>query len=158
MILSLYCDGSSSGRKDGPTGWGWVLVSGGKVVDWDYGGAPNGTNNTAELSGAINGLVAITKKVDILKKIHNKIITLELVCDSMYVLNMASGEYAPTCNFDLVGQVKALKEFTVASTRWVRGHSGDPFNTKVDKLAKLGKSLFEEIKEFENGVRTGTEE
>lgn len=136
--ISVYTDGSSSGKTDGPTGWGWL------VVCWDDDeiksagseGAPNGSNNTAELQAAICGLRDVVSR-----KLHvgNDVV---LVSDSLYVLNLAKGLYRPNKHHELVKSLQALVGVTHASTQWVRGHSGDTFNESVDKLAKNGKKKY----------------
>lgn len=142
MKLSLYCDGSSSGKKDGPIGWSWILLVNEKITNWDYGGQPDGTNNIAELLAAINGLKYIASKPNIVEKIIKKEWSLEVVSDSQYVLNMADQLFSPTTNHDLVQEIIDLKHNTGASTRWIRGHSGEQFNERCDRLAKLGRDLF----------------
>lgn len=142
MKLSLYCDGSSSGKKDGPIGWSWILLINGKITNWDYGGQPDGTNNIAELLAAINGLKYIADKESVVKKIISKEWELELVSDSQYVLNMSEQLFSPTTNHELVKEIIKLKDFTGAKTRWIRGHSGEPFNERCDRLAKLGRDLY----------------
>lgn len=142
MKISLYCDGSSSGQKEGPIGWGWLILINGTIVNWDYGGDTNGTNNVAELLAAINGLRYIAQKPTIVEKLVKKEWKLEIVSDSQYVLNMAEQLFSPTTNHDLVKEIINLKDNLVAKTRWVRGHSGEPYNERCDRLAKLGRDLY----------------
>lgn len=140
--ISLYCDGSSSGQKDGAIGWSWFLVIGNNIVNWDYGGATQGTNNIAELLAAINGLKYVAQKTNVVERLVKKEWELEIVSDSQYVLNMADQMFSPTTNHELVKEIIDLKEALCAKTRWVRGHSGDPFNERCDRLAKLGRDLY----------------
>ncbi|CAB4127311.1 Ribonuclease H domain containing protein [uncultured Caudovirales phage] len=64
---------------------------------------------------------------------------IELVCDSQYVLGMASGRMSPNTNRTLVGKLRALSLELNVGTRWVRGHSKETWNEHCDKLAKRGK-------------------
>ena len=137
-MISIYADGSSDGTSNGAIGWGWVIVDDGLVVSGGYGGDKIGTNNIAELSGAIHGLE------DALKR--GLVGTVELVSDSMYVLNLANKSYSATKNLELVQKLQDLTEKIGARTRWVRGHSGDVCNEKCDQLAKYGKSKYMEPK------------
>lgn len=142
MKISLYCDGSSSGQKNGAIGWAWLILIGNEIVNWDYGGEKDGTNNIAELLAAINGLKYLSSKTSIVEKLTKKEWELEVVSDSQYVLNMAERLFSPTTNHELIKEVIDLKELLSAKTRWIRGHSGEPYNERCDRLAKLGRDLY----------------
>jgi ribonuclease HI len=137
-LISIYCDGSSTGNSKGPVGWGWL------VVDWELGeiltagsaGGPVGTNNIAELQAAIHGLRAVIDA-----GLHLTA-NIEVVSDSTYCLGLASGEYQPNTNKDIVSILRKLFLEANATPKWVRGHSGDAFNDKVDELAKAGRDKY----------------
>ena len=136
--ISVYADGSSTGRLEGATGWGWL------VIDWTEDsivcagseGSPNGSNSTAELQAAICGLRAV---MDRNLHVGNDI---TLISDSQYALNLANGTFKAHKHLELVKSLQALTSVTGAATQWVKGHSGDPFNSKVDALAKAGKDRY----------------
>ena len=139
-MISVYADGSSEGNSTGATGYGWIIVRGDEILDAGNGGSLVGTNNTAELTGAIEGLKAFKKLKEILGHFNIDINEpVELVSDSQYVLGIANGGFKPLKNLDLAKEIKALYEELGATTRWVRGHNGDVFNEKADELAKHGK-------------------
>ena len=141
-MLSVYSDGASSGGKNRPGGYGWVIVKDEPhrpvretVVAWSYGGSPQTTNNLMELEGAIRGLeAALALGLD-------KGDAVELVSDSEYVIGIVTGAYQPTTNLE---SVTRLRDFAARirglRCRWVRGHTGDKHNEECDKLAGLGKS------------------
>ena len=134
-MISVYCDGSSSGGSHKPGGYGWVIVRGEEVLLWSYGGSPSTTNNLQELEGAIRGLeAALALGLD-------KGDAVELVSDSEYVIGIVTGAYHPTTNLE---SVKRLRDFTSQikglRCRWVRGHTGDKHNEECDQLAGLGKA------------------
>jgi ribonuclease HI len=133
-MISVYADGSSTGRSNEPGGWAYVILKDGFEVLSDYGGSPSATNNTMELSGAIEGLKALINSG--LAGPEDKV---ELVCDSRYVLGLASGEYKPKKNVALACEVRRLYIKAKATTRWVRGHEGNTYNERCDVLAKRGK-------------------
>lgn len=133
-MLELYTDGSSS-PGGGATGWAWVIVRDGKVAYADYGGAQTGTNNTAELTAAIEGLKAVGRIFQSLPDGSQVV----LISDSRYVLNMARGKWSAAANLELIEQLQSLYKKYCTSTRWVRGHSGDPMNERCDRLAKKGR-------------------
>lgn len=140
--ISVYTDGSSSGSSDGPSGWGWILIDleHGRVIDMGAEGSARGTNNTAELMGAIKGLSIVWEQ-----KLHHRS-KIELVCDSTYVLNLATGVFKPNTNLDLVHRLQVLFGAVGAKARWVRGHGTDIANLQVDRLAKAGKEVYSQPK------------
>jgi ribonuclease HI len=135
-MLSVYADGSSTGGTRGAVGWAWLITDHQVIVASGYGGTTNGTNNTAELQAAIDGL---TKALESNLHVNNQI---ELVCDSQYVLGTASGTYNAVKNLELTQKLRQLAIQTNATFRWVRGHSGDKMNEAVDFLAKKGRNEY----------------
>ena len=132
-ITSIYADGSSTGRADKPGGWGFVIVKNDEVLCWSYGGDPKTTNNIQEVQGAINGLEAA-----LIMNLKDEY--CELVSDSQYALKMASGEYSPSKNLELVKELREkVALFSKLRYRWVKGHSKVRWNEVVDDLAKKGK-------------------
>jgi ribonuclease HI len=133
----LYTDGACAGNP-GPGGWGAIIIDGGQERAVS-GSEPSTTNQRMELRGAIEGLVVIAGR----RRVN-------LYTDSAYVMNcfrdrwyerwersgwMNAGKQ-PVANRD-------LWERLIAETRrhhviWhkVRGHSGDPLNERVDRLAR----------------------
>jgi ribonuclease HI len=112
------------------------------VVDWGAGdivgagsgAAATGTNNIAELQGAIDGLKFVVKS-----GLHVGNV-VELVSDSEYCLGLANGTFEANKNLELAADIRALVIKTSARTRWVRGHSGEVFNEKADELAKAARN------------------
>jgi ribonuclease HI len=135
--LTVYTDGASKGNP-GPSGWGVVLLDGGEVKF--AGGGYIGdsiTNQVAEITAAIEGLSRVPEGARV-----------ELVSDSQYTLKgltewragwerkgwrTASGE--PVKNLDLWKRLYALADKRKVTTRWVKGHNGDPLNERADDLA-----------------------
>ncbi len=132
-MISIYADGSSSGGSSRPGGYGWIICRGPDVLGWGYGGSVATTNNLMEAEGAIQGMINALSL-----GLHGSE-TTELVCDSQYVLGLASGGYSPTKNLEMAKQLRALAVELGCRFRWVRGHTGDIFNEKCDILAKQGK-------------------
>lgn len=142
MIVSVYTDGSSHRKGGLPYGWAYVIPG----VTEGFGGGPSGTNNVAELSAAIEGLRWLKEHFELephsrILKLEQEAYQFELVCDSQYVLGIASGAYTPTKNLDLATELRGLYlELGCWRTRWVKGHSGDENNEKADKLATAAKN------------------
>lgn len=133
-MLSVYADGSSSGAKKGPGGYGFLILKEGKIVSYGYGGSPMTTNNLQEMYGCIYGLQRMIEL-----GLHNTFEPIELVSDSRYALGMASGAYEPQANQEEAALLKELASVVKCRFRWVAGHSGETYNEYCDVLAKQGK-------------------
>jgi ribonuclease HI len=129
-MIELYSDGSSAARSNKPIGWGWVLVVDGKYKTHGYGGLVSGSNNVAELIGAINGLWHCY---------DHKLKGVTLVADSQYVLNSSTGLWVAKKNLELVQHLQMLAKYLKIQTRWVPGHKGHQWNELADRLANRGK-------------------
>lgn len=131
-MLSIYCDGSCHARGGLPGGWAFILVRKDLAIVTRAGGEKKATNNQMELRAALLGLrevVALGLQAE----------GVELVSDSRFTLDIANGSYLPKKDLE---QAWALREAAVAAgaaTRWVRGHSGDPWNERADALAHEAK-------------------
>lgn len=136
-MVEIFTDGSSSAHGKGTaTGWAYIIVKDGQPRYSGHGGDPVGTNNTAELKAAIQGLTAVSRIYDELVVDGEEVV---LVSDSRYVLGMASGQYSATTNLEQVGVLRALFARLCTSGRWVRGHAGNTWNERCDSLAGRGR-------------------
>ena len=136
--LEVWTDGACSGNP-GPGGWAWATEDGRQ----DSGGAPATTNQRMEIAAALEAVRTLGGP-------------LVVVSDSTYVVNcfrdgwwkgwLARGwvnsAKKPVANRDLWEPlVDAVRENGEISFRWVKGHSGDPMNDLVDRLAvEAGKA------------------
>jgi ribonuclease HI len=144
MKWLAYTDGACAPSNPGPAGWGAVLLSpDGRDENDHYGFIGPGTNQIAELTAAIEGLTRIPTGAEV-----------ELVSDSQYVLKGLSEWRAgwerrgfknskgePVANLALWKRLFALADARKVTTRWVRGHNGDPYNERADSLANLALRL-----------------
>lgn len=132
----VYSDGACKGNP-GPAGWGAVLLEAGEVRFSGGGFIGTQTNQIAELVAAIEGLSRVPEGARV-----------ELVSDSQYTLKgltewragwerrgwkNASGE--PVANQAYWKKLFALADKRKVTTRWVKGHSGEPLNERCDALA-----------------------
>jgi ribonuclease HI len=65
---------------------------------------------------------------------------IKINSDSEYAINSCSGVYNGKCNIELINSIKAsIKRYESygfsISFHWVKGHSENKFNNKVDQLA-----------------------
>lgn len=133
-LVIIYTDGACQ-PNPGPGGWAALLRFGAHEKTLS-GGEAQTTNNRMELTAAVEALRAL-----------NKPCRVELFTDSEY-LRRGITEWLPNwrrrnwarkggalANVDLWQALDAaLKPHTV-SWHWVRGHTGDPNNERVDALA-----------------------
>lgn len=132
-IISIYSDGSSHGEAGRSGGWAFAVVQDGTCLLEGSGADAATTNNVMELQAALAGLMAVIARGWHLDT------TVELVSDSRLALDVARGAHLPTVDFALAQTLRAACEQAGARTRWVRGHSGDVWNDRVDVLAHDAK-------------------
>ena len=130
MHVEIYSDGSGT-TLNLPGGWAFVIVVDGVQVYEESGGLNKATNNEAELTAAVNGLKYAVANYS------GDDVSFTLVSDSQLVLGYASGAYKVKA-YNLVPLSIELKKNygqLGATTRWVKGHSGDIHNERCDVLA-----------------------
>lgn len=133
--VTIYTDGACSGNP-GPGGWGALLVYGSKEKELS-GHEDATTNNRMELRATIAALNHLKQPCRV-----------TLFTDSKYVLQgitewvegwakrgWKTADKKPVKNVDLWQELmEAVKPHTI-DWHWVKGHSGDPHNDRVDALA-----------------------
>ena len=132
----IHTDGACSGNP-GPGGWGAILTFGDNERELK-GGDPHTTNNRMELMAAIVALETLSEDC-----------TVMLQTDSQYVRqgitewmpnwirrNWKTAGGDPVKNRDLWERLHAATLRHHIDWRWVKGHSGDPDNERVDQLAR----------------------
>ena len=134
--VEIHTDGACLGNP-GPGGWGALLRCKGRERELS-GGDPATTNNRMELMGAIMALETLSEPC-----------TVVLHTDSQYVRQgitqwmpnwvrrgwkTAGGD--PVKNRDLWERLELATRRHAIDWRWVKGHSGDPDNERVDVLAR----------------------
>lgn len=132
----VYTDGACQGNP-GPGGWAWAQAPGGTV--FGSGGEKPSTNQRMELTAVLEALRSHPEG------------DLQIVSDSTYVVNcfrdswwkgwLARGwknsQKQPVANRDLWEPLIELYRTRLPQPtfRWVKGHSGEPMNERVDQLA-----------------------
>ncbi len=141
----VYTDGACRGNP-GRGGWAWA-VPGGRFAS---GAEGHTTNQRMEITAALEALRALTAPGASNGETAGAI---EVVSDSTYVVkcftdrwwegwlrrNWKNSQNKPVANRDLWEPLLelALSPDAVVRFRWVKGHSGDPWNDRVDELATL---------------------
>lgn len=153
MILEIYTDGSGTSAGN-PAGWAYVIVANGKALAEKSGRIEAGTNNDAELEAALQGLEDLDTRLTM--AVRPDSVELVLVSDSQLVLGWASGRFR--CKQDAkrqkVERLWKLYKKLGCTQRWVRGHSGNPYNERCDVLAGAAR-LGEEPKDKRRLTRIG---
>jgi ribonuclease HI len=135
--ILVYTDGACSGNP-GPGGWAAIVIDDGHEREL-AGGETSTTNQRMELRAAIEGLSAIDGRREV-----------ALYSDSAYVVNCfrdrwyvrwrqngwRNAQKKPVENRDLWEALIELAERHHVSWHKVAGHSGDPLNERVDRLAR----------------------
>ena len=138
-VITVYTDGACRGNP-GRGGWAWA-VPGGRFAS---GAEPATTNQRMEITAALEALRTLTA---------DGASDVDVVSDSTYVVNCfkdrwwqgwqrrnwKNSQNKPVANRDLW---EPLIELAVSSEsrvawRWVKGHSGDRWNDRVDELATI---------------------
>src|SRR6266851_9497708 len=122
--LVAYADGSCLGNP-GPGGWGVVLLGNdGSRVEFS-GAAASTTNNRMEITGAIEALRRLPGGVGV-----------TIRTDSQYLVKTMTLGWKRRENLDLWKILDAEVAQRRVRWEWVRGHSGNTFNERADKLAR----------------------
>jgi ribonuclease HI len=137
--VTVYTDGACRGNP-GRGGWAWAVPGG----PYASGADPATTNQRMEIKAALEALRYWTTR---------PVSEITVVSDSTYVVNCfrdrwwqgwqrrgwLNSQKKPVANRDLW---EPLIELAVASEarvtwQWVKGHSGDRWNDRVDELATV---------------------
>lgn len=133
VSLVIYTDGACRGNP-GPGGWAWAI----DAERYDSGSARHTTNQRMEVRAAMEAV-----------RTHEG--PIEIRSDSTYVVNCfrdrwyegwlrrgwKNSQRQPVANRDLWEPLLDLviPRLDEISWVWVKGHSGDPMNDLVDRLA-----------------------
>lgn len=129
-VVKIWTDGSCLGNP-GRGGWAAVLQYGEHEKEL-VGSDPATTNNRMELMAAIVSLESLSRPCQV-----------QLTTDSSYVLKGMTEwiegwkrkGWKKVKNRDLWERLDRAAEPHQIDWIWVRGHSGDPMNERVDRLA-----------------------
>ena len=134
--VTLYTDGACSGNP-GKGGWGAILIYKDYKKEMS-GGEKETTNNKMELTAAIEGLSALKEPCRV-----------KLYSDSKYLIdgitkgwarswrakNWKKSDGKPALNVELWEKILELDEYHEIEYIWVKGHAGNPYNERCDRLA-----------------------
>lgn len=138
MAITIVTDGSADNRtKKG--GWAAIVRSSSLLIEltgWD----DEATSNRMELLAAINGLKSIYEPSEV-----------TVITDSAYLLNAMKNRWYERWimedyfdvrtrpNLDLWNQLSGLAKYHNITWEKIKGHSGDYWNERADKLADMAR-------------------
>ena len=141
--IVVYTDGACRGNP-GPGGWAWAVPDGA----YASGAEARTTNQRMEITAALEALRFLSREAPD---------GVEVVSDSTYVVKCFTDEWwkgwqrrnwkntqnKPVANRDLWEPLLALalSPDVAVNFRWVKGHSGDRWNDRVDELATQAADL-----------------
>lgn len=134
--VEIYTDGGCD-PNPGPGGWAAILIFPKTGDEKELsGGNPNTTNNQMELTAAIEALKALKKPCQV-----------DLYTDSEYLKNGITswienwkakswqrGKHEVK-NIDLWKRLDEVRQQHEIAWHWVKGHAGNTYNERADKLA-----------------------
>ena len=118
-------------------GWSIVVVKDGNIIDTQYDGKLNTTNNVMELTGVMKALIYIIK---------HKVKECIIYTDSQYVWGCATQNWKRKQNqdmwnkFDKIYNTLKDNKYNI-DIKWCKGHADNQFNNEADKLAVRGSKL-----------------
>ena len=134
-IVHIFTDGACKGNP-GPGGWGAILIYDDHRKEIK-GFENNTTNNIMELTAVIEALKSLNRSCDII-----------ITTDSNYVKNgitewiyqwikrgWKTSDKKPVKNKDFWQALEKETKNHNIEWKWVKGHSGHPYNERADELA-----------------------
>jgi len=136
--VEIYTDGACRGNP-GPGGWGVLLKSSGREKEL-FGGAHETTNNRMELTAAIQGLAALKRPSKVILTTDSQYVRKGI---TEWIVNWKRNGWVnsakkPVANSDLWKELDKQAAQHNIDWHWVKGHSGQVDNERVDELANRG--------------------
>lgn len=148
----IYTDGACSNNGNyedsygGIGGWSYIVTNGTKELSSSSGGELETTNNRMELTAIIKALSFIKKEVEK----SSKDCSVRIFSDSAYCVNAINKRWikkwlingwktskgTDVLNKDLWLKLNELDKQVDFQIIHIKGHNGNEFNEKCDKLAK----------------------
>jgi len=130
-VVEIWTDGSCLGNP-GRGGYAAVLRYGPDAEKELAGGEPESTNNRMELMAAIVALEALKRPCEIRLTTDSKYVIQGI---TQWIKGWKKKGWKKIKNRDLWERLdQAVGEHQIEWV-WVKGHSGDPMNERVDQLA-----------------------
>lgn len=134
-VVEIWTDGGCK-PNPGPGGWAAILRYGGREREI-WGAAPATTNNRMELTAAAAALESLTRPCMVRLHTDSEYVRHGITRwkDGWVRRNWRNAAGDPVANMDLWRRLLDAAAPHTIEWLWVRGHSGDEMNERVDKLA-----------------------
>lgn len=127
--MTIYTDGAcnfNTRNSNNIGGWSYVIVDDkNQMIKEETGRYIKTTNNRMELMAAIKALENITTRDD----------NILLLSDSAYLVNTMMKGWKRNTNHDLWSRLDCLSRERTVTFKHVKGHDGNTWNERCDKLA-----------------------
>ncbi|MEN9644617.1 MAG: ribonuclease [Actinomycetota bacterium] len=133
-MIEVFTDGACQGNP-GPGGWAWAVAPEGTPCG--SGGAAHTTNQRMEIQAVLEALRTV--EGEHITIVSDSTYVVHCFRDRWYVKWQSNGwknsKKEPVANADLWKPLIELVLERKPAFRWVKGHSGNPMNDLVDRLA-----------------------
>lgn len=149
----IYTDGSCLKNPDGPGGWGAIVICEHTdvILESLYGCHRSTTNNRMELTAALRAIESVEEPSHIVLHTDSQYLTRGM---TEWRHKWKRTNFSTVKNSDLWRQLHEIVQLhPQIDWVWIKGHSGNKWNNRVDTLAKRGAKeakLLLEI-EIDNG-------
>jgi ribonuclease HI len=123
--FQVYTDGSQ--KKDWGS-WAFVILKNNKIIYENSGRKRHASSNQMEFQAALNAINFLPSGAD-----------AELFTDSRILIRTIKGEMRPKAFENLTHELNVLLSDRKISWRWVKAHSGNPFNERCDELCIIAR-------------------
>jgi ribonuclease HI len=130
--IIITSDGAARGNP-GPGGWAALLQSGERERLLSGEGPDHTTNNAMEIQAVAVALESLKRPCRVLLRAHSQYVNEGLK-------RLLRGGALPEKNRELWQRLLAAARPHTITFEWVRGHSGDPRNERVDRAANSAAS------------------
>jgi len=120
-MQEIYTDGSCLGNP-GSGGYAFIVINDDNELYYSEG-VKSTTNNKMELTAVIECLEYVKDECII-------------YTDSKYVINCAKRIWKRKANIELWEKYDIASKDKIIHFEWVKGHNGNEYNEKVDKMAR----------------------
>lgn len=138
--VTIYSDGGAS-PNPGPGGWGVLLIAANGATKELSGADPDTTNNRMELTAALEALRALKQPCQV--EFHTDSEYLRTGITEWLLVWVKKGWQRrgdrPVQNEDLWRALSAETQRHAINWHWVKGHAGNEFNERVDRLATAAR-------------------
>jgi len=138
-LVTIYTDGGCD-PNPGPGGWAAILITtraDGSLYEREIcGGEPDTTNNRMELTAAIQALRALKRPCRVTLRTDSQYLRQGITrwLEQWVAKGWRTSDRKPVKNQDLWQALYEETQRHEIDWQWVKGHAGDEYNERVDRL------------------------